>query len=91
MFASVLTTFKDNISRIGKELTTRFNMPAYIAFRVLDIQKRFQVTLVSDLDKEKTRSLGFHYTEKIEDYIHDLKGKGYIIPFAENILPLVRG
>ena len=89
-FSSVLKNFKDNPQEIGKELTVKFNMPAYVAFRVLDIQNRFKVTLVSDFDEEKTTSLGFHYSKQIEAYVRNLKGKGYIIPFAENILPLVK-
>ncbi|RLC20182.1 MAG: nickel-dependent lactate racemase [Deltaproteobacteria bacterium] len=88
-FSSVLKNFKDNTQKIGKKLTVKFNMPSYVAFRVLDIQKRFKVTLVSYFDETETKSLGFHYSKQIDTYIHNLKGKGYIIPFAENILPLV--
>ena len=90
-FSSVLSTFKDEPKKIGKELAANFDMPSYVAFRVIDIQKRFNVTLVSDFDEADTKSLGFHYADSIDTYIRDLKGKGYIIPFAENILPLVKG
>ena len=89
-FSSVLKNFKDDPRKIGKELVKNFNMPSYVAFRVIDILKRFNITLVSDLGKVRTKSLGFQYSDQIETYVQDLKGKGYIIPFAENILPLVK-
>jgi len=65
-------------------------MPSYIAFRVIDVLKRFDVTLISNFSKKETEELGFKYTDDIDRYINkSLKGKGYIIPFAENILPVV--
>ena len=88
-FSSVLNTFKDEPEKLGRKLTENFTMPSYVAFRVVDILKRFDVTLISDLSKLKTESLGFKYTDSIENYIECLKGKGYIIPFAENILPVL--
>ena len=89
IFSSVLTSFKDNSEKLGKELVVNFNMPSYVAFRVMDILKRFNVTLVSDLSESRTRGLGFNFTQTIDNYIQNLKGKGYIIPFAENILPVL--
>ncbi|MDA3788233.1 MAG: nickel-dependent lactate racemase [Desulfobacula sp.] len=88
-FSSVRYTFKNDPQKLGKELAQNFNMPSYIAFRVMDILKRFNVTLMSDFSKSQTEALGFKYTYTIETYIKNLKGKGYIIPFAENILPVL--
>ena len=90
VFSSVLKKYKGHPEKIGKELVLHFNMPSYVAYRVVDILNRFQVTLVSDLDRNETEALGFGYTDGIETYIQQLEGKGYIIPFAENILPVVK-
>lgn len=90
-FSSVLKNFKNNPEKLGLELAVKFNMAAYVAFRVLDILKRFNVTLVSDLSQSETEALGFHYIDHVDHYIQNLKGKGYVIPFAENILPVVQG
>jgi len=87
-FSSVLNTFKDEPERLGRRLTQNFDMPSYVAFRVMDILKQFNVTLISDFSKRETESLGFKYTDSIDNYIERLNGKGYIIPFAENILPV---
>ncbi len=89
-FSSVLKTYKDAPHKLGTKLVEKFNMPSYVALRVLDILKRFKVTLVSDFSKSETKSLGFSYTDNMDDYIKNLKGKGYVIPFAENILPVVK-
>ncbi|OGX11391.1 MAG: hypothetical protein A2351_05175 [Omnitrophica bacterium RIFOXYB12_FULL_50_7] len=62
-----------------------------MAFRVLNILKRFKVTLISGFSKSETEALGFHHTDDVDQYIQNLKGKGYVIPFAENILPLAKG
>lgn len=88
-FSSVLKTFKHDPQKIGKELTQNFNMPSYVAFRVIDILSRFNVTLISDFSKSQTEELGFNYTNSVDGYIKNLKGKGYIIPSAENILPVM--
>lgn len=88
IFASVLADYKDRPETMGLMLARDFNMPAYVAFRVLDILHRFQVTLVSDLPQETARRLGFNHTDDIDGYISTLPGNGYIIPFAENILPV---
>ncbi len=87
-FCSVLNTYKDEPEKLGRKLAQNFNMPSYIAFRVMDILNRFDVTLISDLPKPKTESLGFKYIDFIENYIECLNGRGYIIPYAENILPV---
>ncbi len=87
-FASALEEFKDTPEKLGKNLTQKFSMPAYVALRVIDLMKRFSITLVSDLDETTTRSLGFGYTEDPQTYVDALVNRGYIIPFAENILPL---
>jgi nickel-dependent lactate racemase len=88
-FARALTTFKDAPERLGRQLTTDFNMPAYVALRVIDLLRRFRITLVSDFNASTTRALGFGVADNIADYINTLPGRGYIIPFAENILPRV--
>lgn len=90
-FASVLKSFRGEPEKLGLALAEKFDMPAYVAFRVLDILKRFRVTLVSGFSKSETEALGFHHTDDVDLYIQDLKGKGYVIPFAENILPLAKG
>ncbi|ACN13960.1 conserved hypothetical protein [Desulforapulum autotrophicum HRM2] len=89
IFAQALRTFKDEPERLGRHLTTDFNMPAYVALRVIDLLRRFRITLVSDFDAPTTQALGFEFTDDIADYVKMLPGKGYIIPFAENILPRV--
>jgi len=90
-FSSVLKTYKGHPEKLGLELAVTFDMAAYVAFRVLDILKRFNVTLMSDFSKSETEALGFHYTDSVDHYIQNLKGKGYVIPFAENILPVAKG
>lgn len=87
-FADVLSRFKGCPEKIGNRLVKKFNMPAYVAFRVLDILKRFKITLLSDLSKKTVQTLGFEYCDDIEQVVNGLSGKGYIIPFAENILPV---
>jgi hypothetical protein len=66
-------------------------MPSYVAFRVLEILKRFSVSLVSDLAESQIQPMGFSHVENIENYLDELQGQGYIIPYAENVLPLVKG
>lgn len=87
-FSSVLKNFKHDSTTIGKQLVETFNMPSYVAFRVIDVLNRFNVTLVSDLSKRETKALGFNFADNNDTYIKGLKGKGYILPFAENILPV---
>jgi nickel-dependent lactate racemase len=90
-FSSVLKRYKGNPEKLGLELAVTFDMAAYVAFRVLDILKRFNVTLVSDFSKSETEALGFRHTGNLDHYVQNLKGKGYVIPFAENILPVAKG
>jgi len=87
-FARVLKKYRGNPKKIGKKLTSDFNMPSYVAFRVLDLLEQFEITLVSNFTRSRTEEFGFKYTDDIENYIRCLEGKGYIIPFAENILPV---
>ncbi len=87
-FEKALIQYKNNPEQLGKSLLKKFDMPSYVAFRLIDILKNFDVSLVSDLSENKVENLGFTYVDNIEKYINSLKGKGYIIPFAENILPV---
>lgn len=89
VFAQSLKNFRQNPDALGQRLVSDFDMPSYVALRVMDILNRFQVTLASELTREQTCSLGFEYAENISDYVKNLAGKGYIIPFAENILARV--
>lgn len=89
IFAETLKKYKDDQKSLGKKLALNFSMPAYVAFRVLDILARFEVTLVSELPASQTRELGFNYVKDLENYLNNLQGKGYVIPYAENILPVV--
>ncbi len=88
-FASILKNFKNDPKAIGKKLTQQFDMPSYVAFRILDLLGRYHITLISDLSSQLTCKLGFDHTDDLDKTIQDLKGEGYIIPFAENILPIV--
>ena len=88
-FGRALTKYKDNAPALGKALASGFKMPDYVAFRVLDILDRFQVTLASDMDPEQIQSLGFKTTEDPQTFVNQLTGRGYVVPFAENILPLL--
>ncbi|WP_022663813.1 nickel-dependent lactate racemase [Desulfospira joergensenii] len=90
VFARALKEFRASPKSLGKKLASRFDMPAYVAFRVMEILGQYKVTLVSDLDEAQTRELGFGFTRNIDGYIQDLTGRGYIIPYGENILPVSR-
>jgi nickel-dependent lactate racemase len=85
-FARALIAFKKNPEELGKRLVSDFNMPSYVALRVIDILNRFRVTLASEFSRKQTQELGFEYTDNMDHYVESLPGKGYIIPFAENIL-----
>ena len=89
LFESALQKYHDNFDVLGRKLTASFDMPSYVAYRVIELQKRFKITLVSKLSKEKTCALGFDFIDNLEIYLNNLTGKGYIVPFAENILPIV--
>ncbi|MCP4723326.1 MAG: DUF2088 domain-containing protein, partial [Desulfobacteraceae bacterium] len=90
VFARMLKKFRKNPDLLGQRLVHDFDMPSYVALRVIDILNRFQVTLASTFDEKKTRELGFEYTDNMNHYSKNLVGKGYIIPFAENILAQVK-
>jgi nickel-dependent lactate racemase len=88
-FEKALKKYKDHPETLGEKLGKSFDMPSYIAFRLIDLLTRFDITLVSDFSKVQTRELGFNYADNIDLYLESLKGKGYIIPFSENILPVL--
>jgi len=90
-FSEAMKNFRGRPRDLGMMLVEKFDMPSYVAFRALDCLKRFKVTLASDFSKSDTESLGFYYTDNMDDYAKNLKGKGYVIPFAENILPVIQG
>lgn len=87
-FAAVLKDCRGRPEKIGKELVRHFSMPSYVAFRTLSLLKSHRITLVSDLSRAETEALGFNYAEDIRRYVENLEGRGYIVPYAENILPL---
>ncbi|OQY51770.1 MAG: hypothetical protein B6230_04095 [Desulfobacteraceae bacterium 4572_89] len=88
-FGEALKKYKHTPEILGEKLGKSFDMPSYVAFRVIDLLKRFEVTLVSNFSKTLTLELGFKYADNIDIYLESLKGKGYIIPFSENILPVL--
>jgi len=90
VFAEGLKSFRQNPEKLGQLLVSDFDMPSYVALRVIDILNRFQVTLASKLTREQTQKLGFEYADNINHYAKNLTGKGYIIPFAENILAQIK-
>lgn len=89
-FAGALKRYKGNPNALGRELVKNFRMPAYVAFRVLDLLDRYQIYLVSDLAPSLVRDLGFRVLERSAPLESLLQGKGFIIPYAENILPRCR-
>lgn len=89
LFENALKKYRGNSKALGKRLAASFDMPSYVAYRVIDMLERFTITLVSALTKEETRALGFEFFENLEIYVNNLTGKGYVIPFAENVLPIV--
>ncbi len=91
VFARMLKEFRKNPAKLGQHLVSNFDMPSYVALRVIDILNRFRVALVSDFDEQQTNNLGFEYVDNLDLYIKNLAGKGYIIPFAENILARTKG
>ncbi len=90
VFARMLNQFRKNPEGLGQRLVSDFDMPSYVALRVIDILNRFRVTLVSKFDEKQTKELGFDHTDNMEHYAKNLIGKGYIIPYAENILARVK-
>jgi nickel-dependent lactate racemase len=88
LFGESLSKYQGDKNSLGRELARAFSMPSYVAFRVIDLQERFDVSLLSTLEKSEVERLGFNYVEDLQKYVNNLRGKGYIIPFAENILPI---
>lgn len=89
LFENALKEYRGDSKRLGKKLAASFDMPSYVAYRVIDMLERFTITLVSGFGEEETRELGFEFFENMENYVNNLTGKGYVIPFAENILPII--
>ncbi|MCG8339185.1 MAG: nickel-dependent lactate racemase [Proteobacteria bacterium] len=90
-FGEVLSQYKNQPEKIGKVLNKTFSMPAYVAYRVADLLNRFEVTLVSNFSKTETENYGFMYVDNPAGFVNSLTGKGFAIPYAENILPIVKG
>ena len=88
-FAGAMRRDRIDPSALGKELVDRFNMPSYVAFRLIDVLKRYRVSLVSGLDENDVRQMGFAPVGDIAQYVFQLRGRGYIMPFAENVLPVM--
>jgi len=88
-FAAALQAFQDHPRDLGQALTRSFDMPSYVAFRVLDLVHRFHIFLLSDLPDDRVHSLGFHPVTDLDACMAHFTGNGYAIPFAENILPRV--
>lgn len=88
-FASALTAYRTCPEDLGKTLARSFHMPAYVAFRLMDLLHRFNVSLVSNLPNDDVRDLGFTPVTDIQAWTTALTGNGYAIPFGENILPRI--
>ena len=88
-FGTALEKYRQDPAPLGKALAKAFKMPDYVAFRLMDLLNRFKITLVSDLEDEMVHRLGFNTTANPQAFIRSLPGKGYVLPFAENILPLI--
>lgn len=90
MFEQMLKQYRGHPERVGALLRDNFNMAAYVAFRVMDLLKRYEVSLVSDFSREETLELGFEAVGDLQAWSDALTGRGYIIPYAENILPILK-
>lgn len=88
-FVRALKTYRTCPQDLGKALTRSFHMPSYVAFRLMDLLHRFDVSLVSDLPGDQVRDLGFTPVTNVQAWATALTGNGYVIPFGENILPRV--
>ena len=88
-FAKALETYRTCPAELGKALTRSFHMPSYVAFRLMDLLNRFTISLVSDLPETLVRDSGFTRVTDIQAWTASLTGKGYVIPFGENILPRI--
>ncbi|MFP4348265.1 MAG: lactate racemase domain-containing protein [Desulfococcaceae bacterium] len=90
VFEAALRRYRGDPRPLGEALARSFEMPAYVACRVIDMLHRFRITLVSGFSREETLSLGFRYADNLPEYVRGLKGRGYVLPHAENVLPLVK-
>jgi nickel-dependent lactate racemase len=88
VFADALSTFKTDPGKLGDRLAKVFDMPAFVALQVIELLDKFHIGLLSDLAPELARELGFHVVADAQSWVDGLAGRGYIIPFAENILAL---
>jgi len=88
-FADALKTYRTCPEDLGKALTQSFHMPSYVAFRLMDLLHRFDISLVSDLPDDLVRDLGFTPVADVRAWTTSLTGNGYVIPFGENLLPRV--
>ncbi|MCF8126210.1 MAG: nickel-dependent lactate racemase [Desulfotignum sp.] len=88
-FAKALQAYRTCPEELGKALTRSFHMPSYVAFRLMELLNRFDVSLVSDLPETLVRDSGFTPVTDIQAWTASLTGNGYVIPFGENILPRV--
>lgn len=87
-FADMLKRHRNDPAALGNKLLTGFDMPSYIALRVIDLLRRYRIGLCSGFSQEETEEMGFSYVQDVSSYVKKLDGTGYIIPFAENILPV---
>lgn len=89
-FQEALIRYNADPQALGRKLARDFRMPAYVAFRAMDLLARYRVFLVSDLGEDLTRRLGFGYIGDVSEVETRFQGRGYVIPYAENILPRYR-
>ena len=88
-FERMLRAHHHEPEALGEQLSESFSMPTYVACRVASILRCYRVILVSSLSRADTESLGFQFPESIDRCVADLEGRGYVIPFSENVLPVV--
>ncbi len=88
-FADMLKRYRDNPAELGARLVTDFDMPSYVALRVVDLLRSYRVGLFSHISRTETEEMGFSCIQDISSYVKRLDGTGYVIPFAENILPIL--
>lgn len=89
-FAKVLQIYHTRPGNLGKMLTRNFHMPSYVAFRLMELLNRYTISLMSELPPDMVRDLGIAPVFDIPAYTAALTGSGYVIPFGENILPMVK-
>lgn len=88
VFADALIAHKSTPAVLGRRLAEQFDMPAYVALRLMDLLQHYRITLVSDLDPALVKDLGFNTIVDAQACVNALEGQGHLIPFAENILPI---